>query len=280
MRDPLPATWWTSTRPVIGMLHAPPLPGSPRYGGNWSQVVQRILDDLEVLAAGGVHGLMLENFGDAPFYPDRVPSETVACLTRLAAEVRRRTDLPLGINVLRNDGAAAISVAMAADADFVRINVLCGARVADQGLLQGDAHNVLRLRSQLGADHIHILADVDVKHSAPLSARPLADEVHDLISRGGADAVIVSGAATGAGVDVTQVQTVFAIAGATPVIVGSGVTPDSLPELWPHADAFIVGSHFEEDGVAGHPVAGGRVAELMSAYTRLQYDNPRTSGPH
>ena len=278
MRPTHPVTWWTAARPVIGMLHAPPLPGSPRYGGDWPRVVQRVLDDLEVLAAGGVHGLMLENFGDAPFFPDRVPPETVACLTRLAGEVRRRTELPLGINMLRNDGPAAIAVAQAADADFVRINVLCGARVADQGLLQGDAHNVLRVRRQLGAEHVHVLADVDVKHSAPLAVRPLADEVHDLVTRGGADAVIVSGAATGAGADVAQLQTVFAFAGTTPVIVGSGVTSASLPELWPHADAFIVGSFFEQEGVAGAPVLAERVAELMAEYSRLQYEQPRTSG--
>ncbi|MEX0585608.1 MAG: BtpA/SgcQ family protein, partial [Pirellulales bacterium] len=263
MRQQLPITWWAANRPVIGMLHAPPLPGSPKFGGDWSRVIQRVLDDLEVLAAGGVHGLMLENFGDAPLFPDRVPPETVACLTRLAGEVRRRTDLPLGINVLRNDGLAAIAIALASDADFVRINVLCGARVADQGLLHGNAHDVLRVRRQLGADHIHVLADVDVKHSAPLAVRPLADEVHDLLLRGGADAVIVSGAATGALTDVAQVQTVFEAAGTAPVIVGSGVSPASLPALWPHADAFIVGSYFEENGVAGSRVIAERVRELM-----------------
>src|SRR5262245_10748295 len=124
MRQPLPVSWWNHVRPVIGMLHSPPLPGSPRYAGDWAGVVGHVLDDCEALIEGGVHGIMLENFGDAPFFPDRVPPETIACLTRLAVEVRECTDLPLGINVLRNDGVAAIGIALAADADFVRINVL------------------------------------------------------------------------------------------------------------------------------------------------------------
>lgn len=275
MRDPLAVSWWTDARPVIGMLHAPPLPGSPRYEGDWPGVVRHVLDDFEVLASAGVHGLMLENFGDAPFYPDRVPQETVACLTRLAIEIRRRTELPLGINVLRNDGAAAIAVAAAADADFVRVNVLCGARVTDQGLLQGNAHEVLRTRDRLRARHVHVLADVDVKHSAPLAARPLAEEVHETLARGGADAVIVSGAATGALPDLEHVQTAFSAAGAAPVVVGSGVTPGSLRDLWPYADAFIVGSYFKPDGVAGGAVAAERVRELLGVHADLLRSLPR-----
>src|SRR5687768_9330841 len=138
--------WSTVPRPVIGMLHLPPLPGSPRYGGG-----------------GGGHGLMLDNFGDVPFYPGRVPAHVVAHMTAVACEVRRRfPSLPLGINVLRNDGRSALAVAHAAGAQFIRVNVLCGARVADQGLIQGIAHDLLRERAMLGATDVRILADVDV----------------------------------------------------------------------------------------------------------------------
>ena len=262
-------SWWIETRPVIGMLHAPPLPGSPRYDGDWAGVLRHVLEDMEVLAAGGVQGLILENFGDAPFWPDRVPGETIACLARLAVEVRHRTDLPLGINVLRNDGAAAIAVAVASDADFVRVNVLCGARVTDQGLLQGNAHEVLRTRDRLRAGHIQILADVDVKHSAPLAARPVAEEVEETLGRGGADAIIVSGAATGALPDLQHVQAAKRAAGNSLVLVGSGATPMSLPELWPHADAFIVGSYFKADGVAANPILADRVRELLAVRADL-----------
>jgi membrane complex biogenesis BtpA family protein len=275
MRQLLPVSWWNHVRPVIGMLHAPPLPGSPNYAGDWAGVVGHVLDDCEALIAGGVHGIMLENFGDAPFFPDRVPPETIACLTRLAVEVRECTDLPLGINVLRNDGVAAIGVALAADADFVRINVLCGARVADQGLLQGAAHDVLRTRRYLGAGYLHILADVDVKHSAPLAARPLAVDIQETLGRGGADCVIVSGAGTGHLPELQQLQVAFNTAGTAPVIAGSGVTCESLPALWPFADAFIVGSTFEESGVAGGRVVTERVQQLLGVHAELLQSMPR-----
>src|SRR2546430_14170914 len=160
--------WPAATEPVIGMLHLPPLPGSPAYdlAGGMAALREAVLRDADALAAGGIHALMLENFGDVPFYPGRVPAHTVAAMTALAADVRQRfPELPLGINVLRNDGQSALAIAAAVGAHFIRVNVLCGARVADQGLLQGIAHDLLRDRALLRAQHVKIFADIDVKHS-------------------------------------------------------------------------------------------------------------------
>ena len=78
------------TKPVIGMLHVPALPGSPRNTLDFNAVIDWVLMDAEALAAGGVDGLMLENFGDVPFYPRRVPFHTVAFMTALCRGVRRR----------------------------------------------------------------------------------------------------------------------------------------------------------------------------------------------
>src|SRR5439155_18470378 len=184
-------SWKGERKIVIGMLHLPALPGAPLFRGTMDSIREGLLRDADVLAEGGVHGLMMENFGDVPFYPDRVPAHVIAQMTALACEVRRRVDLPLGINVLRNDGRGALAVAHASGASFIRVNVLCGARVTDQGLIQGIAHDLLRERALLGAEQIKIFADVDVKHSVPLAERPLEDEVDDLIERALADAIVV-----------------------------------------------------------------------------------------
>src|SRR4051812_32156631 len=168
---PLLPEWSNVSKPLVGMLHLPALPGAPRCEGGVRGIVDSVLRDADALAAGGVHGLMLENFGDVPFFPGRVPAHVVAHMTALAVAVRRRFDLPLGVNVLRNDGQSALAVAHAAGAQFVRVNVLCGARVADQGVLAAIAHDLLRDRAMLGAAGVKILADVDVKHSAPLARR-------------------------------------------------------------------------------------------------------------
>jgi membrane complex biogenesis BtpA family protein len=258
--------WKNHPKVIIGMLHLPALPGSPGYGGSLSAIRDAMLRDAQLLAEGGVHGLMIENFGDTPFFPGRVPAHVVAHLTAIAAEVRRAVpNLPLGINVLRNDGLSALAVAAAVGANYIRVNVLCGARVADQGLLQGIAHELLRLRAELKAEAIKIFADVDVKHSAPLAERPIADEVDDTLHRGMADALIVSGAGTGKPTDPEKVKVVKVAAKATPVFLGSGVTPQSLPALLPHADGFIVGTYFKKDGVPTNPIDPARVRDLMKA---------------
>jgi membrane complex biogenesis BtpA family protein len=252
---------------VIGMLHLPALPGAPRFGGDLGAVRDAVLRDAEALAAGGVNGLMLENFGDVPFYPGRVPGHVVAHMTALAYEVRRLVpDLPLGVNVLRNDGRSALAVAHAAGAEFIRVNVLCGARVADQGILQGIAHDLLRDRKMLGAERVRIFADVDVKHSAPLGAqRSLADEVADTVDRGLADAVIVSGSGTGKATDPGHVRAVKEAAGGdVPVYVGSGVTADTVRQFLPHAEGFIVGTAFKRGGVASDRVEVERVREFIA----------------
>ena len=265
MPDTLLTAWTASPKPVIGMLHLGALPGSPKFGGDVAAVRELALRDADTLAAAGVHGLMMENFGDVPFYPGRVPVAVAAHMTAVAVEIKRRfPQLPLGINVLRNDGRTALAVAHAAGADFIRVNVLCGGRLADQGVLQGIAHDLLRDRAELRAEaSIRIFADVDVKHSAPLAARPLADEVDDTIERGLADALVVSGAGTGKPTDLGKVRAVKAAAGAVPVFLGSGVTAESIEQFLPVADGFIVGTAFKAGGIATNPVDAGRVRDLM-----------------
>ena len=248
---------------VIGMVHLPPLPGSPRYEGSFDKVRETAIRDADALATGGVHALMMENFGDVPFHPTRVPAHVVASMTAIAAAIRKRFDLPLGINVLRNDGQSALAVAAATGSTFIRVNVLCGARVADQGLIQAIAHDLLRDRATLRADHIKILADVDVKHSAPLAPRDLKDEVEDTLHRGLADALIVSGAGTGKTTDPEKVRQVKSFAPQTPLLVGSGITADTVAGYLPFADGFIVGTSFKERGNAANPVDVQRVRELM-----------------
>jgi membrane complex biogenesis BtpA family protein len=257
--------WMHVRQPVIGMLHAPPLPGAPHYDGDWRAVIQRVMADAESLVAGGVHGVMLENFGDTPFFPDRVPAVTVAAMTVLACEVKQRCPLPLGINVLRNDGRSAIAIAAVVGARFIRVNVMCGTRVTDQGIINGIAHDLLRERAALDVQAIRILADVDVKHSAPLAVRSLTDETHDLVSRGGADAVIVSGSATGTGVNVAELTKVRAAAKGVPVLIGSGATLQTLPQQLPLCDGFIVGTAFKRDGDVRQPVDVRRVMEFVAA---------------
>jgi uncharacterized protein len=255
---------FTTAKPVIGMLHAPPLPGSPQSRLGFNAIIDWVLRDAEALAVGGIDGMMIENFGDVPFYPRQVPPHTVAFLTALGREVRHHFGRPLGINVLRNDSAAAIAIAAAVGAEFIRVNVQTGVRLTDQGLIEGTAHDSLRYRKLLGYE-VKIFADVDVKHSAPLAHRALAAEVEEILSRGCADAIIVTGSATGRQAAVEDLKTAKAAAGGAPVIAGSGVDQTNLTTVLKTADAVIVGTAFKEDGITTNPVEPPRVRAFMQA---------------
>src|SRR3990172_4533848 len=155
-------------RALIGMVHLLPLPGSPGWGGSMAEVVERALADARALEAGGLHALLVENHGDAPFTAGRVDAATAAAMTAVNSETRRNASPPLGVNVLKNDAQSALAIAAATGACFIRVNVHVGAVVGDQGIIQSDAYNTLRLRRLLGAD-VKIFADVQVKHGVPLA---------------------------------------------------------------------------------------------------------------
>lgn len=225
---------------LIGMVHLDALPGAPGFAGDLEAVAARAAEDARRLAAAGLDAIMVENFHDAPFYKAALPPETIAALTRCALAVRDAApELPLGINALRNDGLAALGIAAAVGAAFIRINVLCGAMVTDQGVIEGNAAELQRMRMVVGRE-VAVLADVAVKHAAPLADLDPAQAARDLVYRGRADGLIVSGTGTGQPTSPAQVRAVRDAAPGVPVLVGSGVTADTLAALG--ADACIVGT--------------------------------------
>lgn len=255
-------------RPIIGMLHAPPLPGAPRWQAPFSAVIERVLADVEALASGGADGLMLENFGDVPFHAGSVPPATVAALAVLAREVRRASALPLGINVLRNDADAALAIAAATGARFIRVNVHTGAMLTDQGWITGRAAETLRRRAELNVP-VAIFADVLVKHAVPPAGLTAAAAARDTWERGLADALVVSGEATGAATDAERLHAVRAAVPGAPLLVGSGLDAAGI-ELLRLADGAIVGSALQRDGRAGEPVERERVERLLTAARALR----------
>lgn len=248
--------------PIIGMVHLLPLPGSPRSGGKMRVIIERALADAAMLESNGVAGLMVENFGDVPFYPDRVPPETVAAMAAVVCEIRRQSQLPLGVNVLRNDGYAAMAIAAGCGGQFIRVNVLAGAAVTDQGLLNSKAHQIVRLRQRLGVD-VKIFADVMVKHATSLSTVSLEQAAHELIERALADAVICTGAKTGSEIELQDLECLRQAMPSQALIAGSGVTPQNAGRIFQHADAAIVGTYFKEEGRVDRPVVAARVKELV-----------------
>lgn len=260
-------TLFASSKPLIACIHLLPLPGSPRYDGNMQAVYDTALAEAALFSKYPIDGLIVENFRDMPFYPGRLPVETVAALATVTRELVSAVTLPVGVNALRNDAEAAVAIATAASAHFIRVNVHMNAVVADQGILQGASHETLRLRAALRSQ-VLIFADVGVKHATPLAGRGLALETRDLTERGLVDAIIVSGDLTG---EETNPDDVAIVRQHThlPLLIGSGSTPENLPAVYDKVEGLIVGSYFKRDGWADNVVDETRVKTFTDAMQAL-----------
>lgn len=250
--------------PLIAMVHLGALPGAPRFGGDFDRVLAAAVSDARVLAQAGFDALLVENYGDTPFHADDVPKVTVAAMARAVSEVIRAVDLPVGVNVLRNDAPAALAVASATGAAFIRVNVLTWSMHTDQGPITGRAAELTRLRSALGP-RIGILADVFVKHAVPPPGLSLEQAAADTWERGGADGLIVTGPSTGREASLDDLRRVKEAAPGAPVYAGSGVAVASVAAVLGVADGVIVGTALKRDGIAAAPVEPGRARAFVAA---------------
>ncbi|MCX7824683.1 MAG: BtpA/SgcQ family protein [Verrucomicrobiae bacterium] len=252
---------------LIGVIHLLPLPGAPRYAGGMDEIVRRAVADARVYESAGFDAIEIENYGDLPFTKGRVEAATVAAMTRAALAVREAVGIPIGLNVLRNDALSALAIANVVAARFIRVNVLTGAMLTDQGVIEGNACEVQRLRARL-CPQVEIFADVHVKHAAPLAPLPIEIAAHDCLLRGMADALILTGPATGAPVDLENLRRVRTALPKSRLFVGSGATPENAAELFRYANGIIVGTYAKRDGLTNNPVDPARARRLRRAVDR------------
>jgi hypothetical protein len=254
-------------KPLLGVVHLPALPSAAHHR-SMAAVLESALADARAYADGGFDGLVVENFGDAPFHKgtaaDPVPPDVVAGIAVAADRLRAATGLPLGINCLRNDGRAALGIAAVVGARWVRVNVLSGAYVTDQGVIEGEAAALAAYRRTLRHD-VQLLADHLVKHAAPLAPIDPGTSARDLAERSGADGLVLSGARTGSPVDAALLDAVRGAVGRFPIWLGSGLSVANAAQLWPRCDGAIVGTACKIDGRVEAPVDPARVRALRAA---------------
>jgi hypothetical protein len=225
------------------------------------------LCDAKTLTASGFDGIMVENFGDAPFTRGSIAPETVAAMAVIIREICRETRLPIGVNCLRNDARSALGIAAAVGASFIRVNVLTGVAATDQGMIEGDAHKTLRDRAALCPD-VRILADVHVKHAICVNQPDIALAAEETAYRGQADAIIVSGSTTGRAVDHEDLKQVKAAVPDKPVYIGSGATTDTIATLLSMVDGAIVGSALKPNGDISKPIDQALADAFIAAAKR------------
>lgn len=256
-----------TANPIVGVVHLLPLPTAPRWGGNLKTVIDRAEQEAVALASGGVDGIIVENFFDAPFPKAGVDPAVVSAMSLVVQRLMHLVTLPIGINVLRNDAQSAMAIATCVQAQFIRVNVLTGVMATDQGLIEGQAHQLLRYRRELGSD-VKILADVLVKHARPLGSPNLTTAVQETIERGLADGIILSGWATGSPPNLEDLELASAAANNTPVFIGSGASWENIPQLIQAADGVIVSSSLKRRGHIDQPIDPIRVSQFVEAMRR------------
>jgi membrane complex biogenesis BtpA family protein len=257
------------TKSLIGMIHVQALPGTPQNHLTVSEIAIQAVNEAKILATHGMQAIMLENMHDVPYLNRQVGPEIISALTRICADVRAVTDLPLGLQILAGANQAALSVAQASELQFIRAEGFVFGHMADEGLLQSDAGELLRFRKLIGAEAIQIFTDIKKKHSShaitsDVSLEDTVEAAEFFLS----DGVIITGTHTGKPVNKGELSRVYASAH-LPVLVGSGVTPQGLEEVFDNADAFIVGSYFKQDGDWKMDPDPQRIEALVQARERL-----------
>lgn len=260
-----------SIKPIVAMIHVDALPGTPACAGTLARAIERAVREAQLFERHGADALLIENMHDVPYLNGAVGPEITAAMTAIGAAVRAASGLPIGVQILAAANREALAVALAIDAAFVRVENFVFAHVADEGLMPtAEAGTLLRYRRQIAAERVAVWADIKKKHAShTITADITIGEAAQTAELCRADALIVTGAATGQAAAVADLQAA-AEAVRLPVLVGSGVTPESLPELWNHADGFIVGSALKQGGDWRAAVDASRVKKLTAAAKRLR----------
>ncbi len=264
----------TLRKPIIGMIHLPALPGSPGHSDkSLKDIVRFALQETRALEEGGVDALLVENFHDYPYLTERVPTQTVIAMAAVAYEIRATTKLPLGVNILFNDTEDELYLAKVLELDFMRVEGFVDVLLSDLGMLMPAAPNLMRLKKTLRAEGVAILADVQGKYTHPLPSRDVFDSARDALERGNADAVILTGTRTGEAAPVDLIRQLKEKNPQARVLLGSGITPNTIKQVLDVVDGAIVGSFFKENGNVNNPVDSERVRTLMEAVRSMRGSN-------
>lgn len=268
MRE-MPSSLFAKDRPVVGVIHVGALPGTPACRETVPEIIEQAVAEARLYSAGGVDGLIIENMHDVPYVRGHVGPEIVAAMAVVGRAVKEECGLAVGVQILAGANTEALAVAHAAGLDFIRAEGYAFAHIADEGWIESSAAGLLRYRKQIGADRVHVWADVKKKHSShavttDISIGATAEAVEFM--RG--DAVVVTGSTTGRPPVVAEIEEVKAHC-RLPVILGSGLDALNIADFYRAADGFIIGSYFKRDGHWAAPVDRERVQRLMEVVNKL-----------
>lgn len=255
---------------IIGMIHVDALPGTPMNSLSIQSIVNKSIDEALKLLDAGVDAILIENMHDIPYLKKNVGPEIVACMTAVSVELRKRIQLPIGIQILAGANKEALAVALASGLEFIRAEGFVFAHVADEGFMESCAGELLRYRKMIGAGHILIFTDVQKKHSSHAITADINIKEHvETATYFRSDGIIITGSSTGKEAMIDDVKTAYQNTN-LPIIIGSGITIANIENYWNFADAFIVGSGFKFEGKWENPISEERVKLFMDKVNELR----------
>ena len=262
-------TTFGSHKPIIAMVHFPPLPGSPLYdrAGGMQKIVEDSARDIEALQEGGVDAVMFGNEGDRP-YLLKASAESLAAMAFAVGALKPLIKVPFGVNYLW-DPVATVGLAVASGARFVR-EIFIGVYDSDMGLWQPDAAAALRLRADCGRADLKLMYNINAEFAAPVDDRPIAARAKSAVFSSLADVILVSGPMTGEAVETANLRVVKDALPATPVFANTGVNLGNVGDILKVADGAVIGTHFKVDGNTWNPVDGARVKRFMDKVRSLR----------
>ncbi len=262
--------WQSLIMKLIACIHVLPTPSSPKWAGNMKELIGRAIKEALIFReVGGIDGLILENMHDVPYIKGKVHPATISAMAVVAQKVKEVSGLPCGVQILAGANKEALSVAVVAGLDFIRVEGFVFGHIADEGYIEACAGELLRLRSQLKAENIKIFADIKKKHSAhAITSDVSLLETAKAAELFEADGIIVTGNSTG---DPPDIKTLKTLKGKLdiPVLIGSGITDRNIEKYFPLADGFIVGSHFKKDNYWKNEVDSKRVGKFVKRFRKL-----------
>lgn len=269
---------FANKKPIIGMVHLRPLPGSPLYDPaqmGMKRILEIAREEAKQLEDAGVDGVQVENMWDIPYLQgEKIGPETVAAIAVGVHEVVNAVSIPVGAECHMNSGDKALACAVAGGARWVRVFEWCNAFISQSGYIEAIGGQLARMRSHLKAEDIAFLCDVNVKHGSHfiIHDRSVEEQAMDIEAQDG-DAVIVTGFDTGMPPSVDKVESCKKRV-KLPIFLGSGLSTENIPELLGCADGAIVGSYFKEGGNWKNPIDNKRAREFMKEVEKLRKEQP------
>ena len=262
----------TNSKSMIGMIHVPALPGTPFNRYSPKEIINKCIEEASIYKSANIDSIMIENMHDAPYLKRNVGPEITSLMTIIGYELRKVfPEKPLGIQILAGANKDAIAAAFSADLDYIRGEGFIFGHVADEGIFESDAGELLRFRKQIGAERIKVFTDIKKKHGANQITKDVS--VADMAKNAqffGSDGIIITGTTTGGEADINDLRQ--AKEGKLPVFLGSGITKDNLENYFDHANGFIVGSFFKKDGLWSNELDFSKVDGLLGQFNKLKRD--------